>query len=219
MRTVRHLLVSGNDKLSAGVFHFDLPAVRTCPGKTPLCRSHCYATTGRFRYPQVQERLAWNLRQALRKDFVDRLAAELYRKGVLLMRWHVAGDFFSPDYARKALAVVDRSEHCTFWAYTRSWRVPAVFEVLKELAVRPNMTLWLSADADTGPPPVVPRGCKVAWMQTTEGEDTCGADLVFRIRPLRRLPLPIALPVCPTDTPEGKERGVSCATCQTCWRC
>lgn len=116
-RVVRPLLVAGNDKLSAGVYHFDLPAVATCPGRSPLCEDRCYATRGRFVFPQVRERLVWNYAQSRRADFVGRVCEELYRKGVVLMRWHVAGDVYSPGYARKMMDVIGRSPHCTFWFY------------------------------------------------------------------------------------------------------
>ncbi|QEL18771.1 GP88 family protein [Limnoglobus roseus] len=216
-RVIRPLLVAGNDKLSAGVFHFDIPAVLTCPGRSKLCVSRCYARRGRFAFPQVQERLAWNYAQSKRADFVELMADELYRKGILLCRWHVAGDIYSPTYARKMLEVIGRSPHCTFWFYTRSWRVPTIFPLIRAIAVMPNVRVWLSGDSETGYPPEVPDGCRVAWMQTEVGEDTENADLVFLDRPLRRLALPLLDKVCPTETPLGKERGTSCATCRLCW--
>ena len=217
METIRGLLTAGNEKLSAGVWHFDLTAVTTCPGRTELCTKCCYARRGRFAFPQVQERLAWNYAQSKRADFADRMVRELYRKGVILMRWHVSGDVYSPGYARKMLDIIRRSEHCTFWFYTRSWRVPAILPVLRDISVLPNCKVWLSADAETGYPPDVPEGARVAWMQTEE-EDGCeDADLVFLDRPLRKFELALAN-VCPAETPEGKKKGTTCATCRTCWK-
>ncbi len=219
METRRALLAQGNEKLSAGVFHFDLPAVRACPGKSRLCSSVCYATKGRYAFPQVRRRLAWALEQSKRRDFVDRLCRELYRKGVLLMRWHCAGDVYSPAYARKMLEVMARSDHTAFWLYTRSWRVPTIAPLVRAMAALPNCQVWLSADAETGDPPEVPANARVAWMATREDDDTSRAQLVFLDRPLRkRIPLGMADKVCPTETPLGKERGTSCATCRFCWR-
>ena len=114
------------------------------------------------------------------------------------------------------LEVIGRSPHCAFWLYTRSWRVPAIFPLIRAMSIMPNCQVWLSADAQTGAPPEVPDGCRVAWMQTGVGEDTRAADLVFLDRPLRRLALPLAN-VCPTETPSGRERGTTCATCRLCW--
>lgn len=217
METVRPLLVAGNDKLSAGVWHFDVPAKKCCPGRSQLCSRHCYAARNRFEYPQVKERLAWNFEQSKRSDFVDRMVDEMYRKGVILMRWFVSGDLYSPTMARKVLEIMGRSTHTTAWLYTRSWRVEKIFPVIKALSFLPNMHVWLSADKETGRPPEVPEHCRVAWMQTEVEEDTRGADLVFLVPHLRRIELPMVGTVCPTETPEGKARGTSCATCRVCW--
>ena len=219
-KVIRPLLLMGNEKLSASVAHFDLPAGTTCPGKSDLCYGRCYARKSRYTFPQVQERLQWSYTQSKRGDFVDRMVDELYRKGIILMRWHVAGDIYSPSYARKILEIALRSSHTTFWLYTRSWRVKRIYPVLEALSFMPNMKLWLSADAETGYPDEVPEQARVAWMQTEAYEDVECADLVFLDKPIRRgrVPLDVLSKVCPTDTQEGKSRGVTCATCRTCWQ-
>lgn len=215
-RVVRPLLALGNQKLSAGVWHFDIPAVQSCPGRSALCTSRCYGRRGRFAFPQVQERLAWNFAQSKRPDFAKRMVEEIYRKGIILCRLHVVGDIFSPGYARKLVEIISKSDHCTFWLYTRSWRIPAIFSVISDLSALSNCKVWLSADAETGMPPEVPKGARVAWMET-EAEGGCDeADLVFLDHPLRKLSLPMAN-VCPTETPAGKAKGVTCATCRKCW--
>lgn len=219
VKLVRSLLVQGNEKLSPSVSHFDIPAGSTCPGKSKLCYGKCYARRSRFTFPQVKERLRWCYEQSKRGDFVDRMVDELYRKGVVLMRWHVSGDVYSPAYARKMLEVIGRSSHTQFWAYTRSWRVKTIFPILKAISFMPNMKLWLSCDAETGYPDEVPEHARVAWMQTEAWENVEAADLVFLDKPVQkeRLPLTVVQKVCPTDTPEGKNRGVTCATCQYCF--
>lgn len=214
---IRGLLVQSNQKLGGSAFHFDLPPVRTCPGRSSLCESVCYARSGRFVFPQVQARLAWNLRQSLRDDFVDRMVRELYRKGVLLMRWHVAGDIGTPAYARKIQAIAERSPQVTMWTYTRSWRVEALAPILWEVAALPNFHLWLSADDETGYPSCVPERVRVAWMQTDESPET--ADLVFATREVRRTFRRVNLDLlCSAETPEGRQAGTTCSSCQFCWR-
>jgi Gene product 88 len=217
--TARSLLVAGNDKLGQMVMHFDIPAGLSCPGKSSLCHGKCYALKKRFLFPQVQERLRWSYLQAKRSDFPDRMCRELYRKGVLLMRFHVSGDIFSPAYARKILEIVRRSTHTSFWLYTRSWRVKNIAPVINDLSLLPNMKLWMSADSETGYPDFVPEGARVAWMKTEEEEDVERSDLIFLDHPLRRktIPLTIIDKVCPTETPEGHAKGISCATCRYCW--
>jgi hypothetical protein len=104
----------GNDKLSPQVAQFDLPAGPTCPGKSKTCCRRCYARRLRFPFPQVQARLRWNYCQAQRADFVPRMVDELFRSGIVLMRWHVAGDMFSRAYARKMLEISGQSQHTAF---------------------------------------------------------------------------------------------------------
>lgn len=58
----------------------------------------------------------------------------------------------------------------------------------------------------------------MAWMQTEVDDDPAQGDLVFRLSKLRKMPLPLAATVCPTETPAGKERGTTCSTCQFYWR-
>ena len=219
METKRGLLVAGNEKLSAQAFHFDLPAGRTCPGRSRLCHGRCYARRGRYAFPQVQERLNWCFEQSKRDDFVGKMTDELYRKGVLLMRWHCAGDVYSPAYARKMLEVMEKSEHTSFWLYSRSWRVATICPILKDMAALNNCKLWFSVDAETGYPEEVPENVRVAWLQTEDGEDLEDADLVFLDLPLRKRPIPLTVleKVCPAEIPEGKKKGVTCATCRYCW--
>ena len=218
MEIKRGLLTQANQKLGETLFHFDLPAVLTCPGRSSLCESKCYARRSRFLFPQVQQRMAWNYEQCKRKDFTDRMVRELYRKGVLVCRFHVSGDIFSPGYARKMIDIMKQSEHTRFFAYTRSWSVRTIEPLLREMADLDNLSLFFSADNETGMPADVPEKVRVAWMQVDESDDVEQADLVFRDKPLRSLPVTTTVKVCPTETVEGRQKGTTCATCGFCWR-
>jgi hypothetical protein len=160
--------------------------------------------------------MEWRLQQAKQRNFVDTMSDEVFRRGVLVLRVHVAGDFFTPAYTAKWIEIATRSPHTRFFGYTRSWRVPKIEPYLRAFAALPNVRLWYSADRETGMPPSVPDGVRVAWMQDTEAAPA-GGDLVFQVRKLRRLSLPLAAPVCEQETPEGKARGVNCANCTVCW--
>jgi hypothetical protein len=118
------------------------------------------------------------------------------------------------------LEVMSRSDHTTFWFYTRSWRVPTIFPLLKAISFLPNCKVWFSADCETGYPSEVPDGVRVAWMMTDEEQDTEDAELIFLLPSLRtgRIALPLAGTVCPSETPEGKQKGTTCASCRLCWR-
>jgi hypothetical protein len=218
METVRGLVTQANQKLGGSVFHFDLPAGDggACPGRTPTCSESCYARRGRFVFPQVQERLRANFAASKRADFAPRLASELYRKGVLALRWLVSGDVYSPAFARKMTAVVQATPFCRHWVYTRSWRLPGIAAVLRELALVENVAVWYSADRDAFPMDVPPRVRVAYLMSDAEDPPPRPVDLVFLVHRLRTRPLPLALPVCVQETPAGRAAGVTCTTCQEC---
>lgn len=217
MDRIRGLVVQSNEKLGGSVFHFDLPAGKVaCPGRTPTCSKFCYAQRGRFAFAQVQDRLRYCFEASKRKDFVPRMVSELYRKGVLAMRWMVSGDIYSPTFAGKMLAIVNATPFCRHWCYSRSWRIPTIEPVLRELALVENMSVWYSADRDAFPEFVPPR-VRVAWMMADQDDyPPDNVDLVFLVHKLRRLPLPMALTICPQETKEGKEFGTTCCTCGVC---
>lgn len=215
-RSPNNLLQLGNGKLGRAIHVWSIPAVETCPGSTSLCRSVCYATQHRFRFASVKRRLEWNLRQSRHTDFVDRMTDEIRSSGVLVLRLHVAGDFYDAEYTRKWLAIVKRSPRVCFFAYTRSWRETAIMPVLEELAVCRAMRLWLSTDDESGLPTTVPATARVTYLQSARGSVPTDVDLVFRTRQLRKLPaLPI---VCDQETVPGKQQGVTCGSCKRCFQ-
>jgi hypothetical protein len=167
----------------------------------------------------MQARLAENQALAQADDFVARIAAEIHRRGVHTLRIHVSGDFHDAAYVNKWAATARRCPRTTLYAYTRSWRVPTLVPALGALADHPNVRLWLSCDAETGLPIDVPPTVRVAYLQTDRHEEPTG-DLIFRVRPLRRLPTPhAALSVlCPSEVTAPRPNNVTCTSCRLCHR-
>lgn len=218
MGVVRELLRIANAKLGEGIHHFDLPAVVTCPGRTVVCEQVCYANRGRFKSPAVSGRLDWNLEQSRSAGFVDDMVREVRRKGVVVLRLHVAGDFYDAEYVGKWRQIMERMPHVRYYGYTRSWRVPRIASRLAELAALDSCRLWYSVDDEADVPELIPEGVRLAYLQSEAEQCLDGADLVFRLRRLRRLSR-VGLPmVCPNETPAGKEQGVNCGSCGHCWR-
>lgn len=216
---IRNLLTRGNGKLGEGVHAWSIPAVETCPGRSGLCSRVCYARSGRFRTRTMQSRLAENLAAARADDFAARVVAEVRRRGVHVLRIHVSGDFYDAEYAQKWATIARRCPGTTFYAYTRSWRVPTIAPALAELAGLPNVRLWYSCDAETGPPPELPPGIRIAYLQTDGHEQPIG-DLVFRVRPLRgpMASRPALAVVCPTELSVPRRPDVTCTSCRLCHR-
>jgi hypothetical protein len=212
------LLVQGNGKLGTAIHSWSIPAIGTCPGSTELCRRLCYAGLGHFLLPAVKERLDWNYNQSLRDDFSERMVQEIRRKGVIVLRIHVSGDFFSAEYAGKWLDIMRQCSKVRFYWYSRSWRVPAIAPMLEDMAALRCCYAWYSIDAETGVPLRLPAGVRLAYMQVSEDDRPELANLVFRVRRLRkgkRIGLPM---ICPAETPQGKERSTTCGSCQHCFR-
>jgi hypothetical protein len=210
------LLQQGNSKLGRAIHVWSIPAVDTCPGSTAICRDLCYAMRHRFRFNSVKRRLAWNLSQSRRDDFIERMIAEIRCCGALVLRLHVAGDFYDAEYTRKWLTIVKRSPRARFFAYTRSWGTASLVPALEELAACSAMRLWYSVDDESGIPESIPPSVRVAYLQTTSTMPPSGVDLVFRPQRLRTLPeLPI---VCDSETISGKQQSVTCGSCGRCFR-
>jgi hypothetical protein len=218
MPTVTNLLTRGNGKLGEGIHSWSLPAVETCPGRSTLCESVCYARSGRFRTQRMQDRLQANLDATLQADFEKRMVREITRRGVHILRIHVAGDFYDPAYAAKWRNIARRCKRSTMYAYTRSWRLPEYRVVFEEMAGLKNFHLWFSVDAETGIPTDIPKRVRLAYMQTDEDQDPRASDLVFRIPELRdtkvkRVGLTL---VCPTEQ-GAPVNDRSCTSCRRCF--
>jgi hypothetical protein len=217
------MLTPGNHKLGRWlIWGFGLPSGSpdSCPGLTDACRSDCYAVSVERYRPAAAALYRRNLRRSRRRDFVRRVRAFLVLHRVRVVRVHTGGDFYSPRYARKWLRVMRRCPRVRFFCYTRSWRVPAIKAVIDRMAELPNCRVWYSCDRDTGVPADVPPRVRVAWLMTVPGDlSPPGADLVFRVRRLRRATAPAATPpVCPAEDGRDRPVRITCERCGLCWR-
>lgn len=218
------MLTPGNKKLGGHlIWGFGLPsgAAGVCVGMTPTCRAHCYAVrTERYR-PKAARRYHHNLALSRGEGFARRVWALLVAHAVRVVRVHTGGEFYSAAYARKWLAVARRAHRVRFFTYTRAWRVPGIKPAIDELAALPNVRVWYSADRDTGLPPEIPAEVGVAWLMAAEDDHPpAGADLVFRVRRLRRHPLAEVggVRVCPAEDGHPRPRAPTCDRCGVCWR-
>jgi hypothetical protein len=221
------MLNAGNTKLGANrrIWTFSLPSRTSCPGRSPLCERHCYSSQIECWRASVRQRYERNWALSRRRDFVPRVVAFIVRRQVQLVLLHVVGDFYSPAYSRKWLTIMRQLPEVRFYFYSRSWRVPAIQRALVAMAEFPNVRAWLSCDRDTGVPDPVPAGFRIAWLMTAPNDLPPRAELVFRVRSLRRLVqkrvcwvggVGQAL-VCPTENGITGHR-TSCEQCGVCWR-
>ncbi len=85
----------GNHKLPRSIAIFNIPEIKTCPGKTSACTQFCYAKKTSIQYhhvvPPQQKR---NLRLSISKYFVHKICTELsFMKSIDTVRLHASGDF------------------------------------------------------------------------------------------------------------------------------
>lgn len=208
----------GNAKMGKKVLTWSIPAVLTCPGRSKLCESLCYADTGFFKMASVRGKHYKNWKLSQRNDF-HLIASELLKKvpDETLFRIHVAGDIYDATYAEKWLYILKQNPHLKAWLYTRSWRVPEIFSVLKDLNELKNLSLWFSVDKETGKPTKIPKGVRTAYLMTDDADvPNWTPDLYFRDYAARDSVVKYingAL-VCPAEN--GISGHVHCYQCKIC---
>jgi hypothetical protein len=187
-----------NTKLGAGVAGWSIPAVHTCPGRTKLCESICYATSGFFRMPKVEASHASNLQESHAPDFVDKINAQIKRsRSIKAIRIHPSGDFYSEAYVRKWIDIAKANPAVPMWGYTRSWRLQSFHPALKELAELPNIQLWASIDNETKAKGETPP----SWLRQADVmDDWTAAPSQF------------------TKCPNLKNKAITCAKCTYCFK-
>ena len=138
-----------NKKLGKHVTSVQRAAGITCPGESEWC-ARCYAIKGFFVRYKLQTRYA-------AEDLV------LPQKAGPLFRWHVSGDFDSPEIIATARDYAIANPDTKFWAYTRSWRIPALLPHLAGLRALPNVQLFASTDPTIVEEP--PAGWRIAYIE------------------------------------------------------
>ena len=169
----------GNKKLPKTTGIFNLPAARTCPGKTSACSAYCYAIRPERYWPEVAPSRENNLALSRRGDFPLRLGIALsYLPNQPVIRVHESGDFYSLAYIRAWLAVIRQYPQKVFYAYTRSFGLFAQVPVSEKPA---NFKLMASFDQTTTAAQRVNHARAKAWFSGTfsvvdKGAGSCPGD-------------------------------------------
>ncbi len=218
------MLSRGNTKLGAEIWAFSIPAsADVCVGATEACSSVCYAQRGRIVMPACRSAHEKNLEATLTDTFPDDIVALVRIHQIKLFRVHVAGDYYSPEYVEKWRQIAERCPGTVFLAYTRSWRKFALVPALMKLAALPNVRLWLSADRDSGEPPM--RGfpfAGVAYLMLSDRDrPRWRPDLVFRDRDHHEMKFVTTVYgdalVCPYEQGVERKVGMTCSRCRFCF--
>jgi hypothetical protein len=140
----------GNAKLF-GIYTFTLPSGKTCPGakdclamavrrngKTKLvrgkdCRFTCFQASLESIFPTLYNLAQYNL-ELLRKAKTVKAMGELIHnslpKNARIIRIHVGGDYFSPEYFMAWVNVALNNPNILFYSYTKSIHIWKRFKKL-----------------------------------------------------------------------------------------
>lgn len=204
------LLADGNEKLGSGIGAWSIPSVKTCPGKSALCKALCYA--GRY---EGRWKLDYSpkLRATKKADFISKMVAEAQFR--TLVRIHVAGDFYSAAYVHQWAEVARRCPGTKFYAYTRSWRDGSILPAIRVLEALPNVTVLYSCDKETGVPNGAPKE-KLVWMATDDTDTPpVPVRIVFRVKRKTVMAKMAGSIVCPKEN--GIKNPVTCGKCKLCF--
>ena len=124
-KTKDYIKVSfGNSKLPKGTMIFNLPAVVTCPFKTPLCAMSCYARKAEIQYKHVvPQARQWNLDRVNKGTFKQLMieAIDKHSKKIKAIRIHESGDFMKQSYLDDWFSIARVYPEIPFYAYTKSF--------------------------------------------------------------------------------------------------
>src|SRR5574343_650785 len=115
-------LSRGNRKLKQGYLIWNLPAVKTCPGSTAICRKLCYARKAERVYPDVLPCRMSNYHDSKKESFTDDMimliekTLKTYKKFNGYFRVHESGDFYNQKYLDSWFKIVAQFPEIKFLA-------------------------------------------------------------------------------------------------------
>ncbi len=144
-------VAKGNYKIGKDTLVFSLPAAKTCPHSTTMCRHFCYAKQAELQYKEVLPSRTRNFNETKKEDFVKDMVntikckvANAKKEPIKYFRIHESGDFYSSNYFEKWLQIIEQIPNVQFLAFTKS---SFVKEYLDRLPA--NLNLYYSVWADT----------------------------------------------------------------------
>ena len=164
---VRLWICDGNKK-TGNIPTFSLPAISTCPGKTPLCTRICYAKRTERRFLRVYLTRVWNFSQVIANhnwwQAIIYWIRERQAKGkpVNYFRIHEGGDFFNQRYLDQWKEIARACPETRFLAFTKSFHL--------DYSDKPdNLIIYWSVMEDT-PKERIPREGLYAYVGHADKE-------------------------------------------------
>jgi hypothetical protein len=185
-----------NKKLT-GIFHFDLPAVKSCLN-CESCKDSCYAMKSQRQYKQTRFQRDLNLElaeghlellsQLLQAQLDDEKRRAQKRDDKLYIRIHVSGDYPTQDYIAMWHELALCNPTVTFYGYSK------VFDIL-------------DLEAFNGLPNVnIVNSCPAGY-----GKNYGPLEEAMAMRK------DLNCPICPATLPQNKDKKITCGgTCKLC---
>ena len=117
------LSVGCNRKLGKKIGIFNLPAEKTCPGRTKECGRVCYAKKAERIYPNSLAKRRWNHAFANSLGFVQAITDEIRKYGLEKVRIHESGDFYNQRYLNRWIKIAADCPDTRFLAFTKSFHL------------------------------------------------------------------------------------------------
>lgn len=179
------LYLQSNSKLrdsSTFTYAFNLPAVATCPG-AGICKEYCFALAEQRRYPSVMAYRQRSLELSKSEEFIPTILKELD----IVRRWHwdygtqfavrihASGDFYSPEYVRKWLTIIEIRPDVRFYAYTKSITIWKRLDATYRLPTNLTLIYSMGSTADIKVDTAIDRHARI--FQTEEDAIASGYTL------------------------------------------
>lgn len=182
---------TGNSKLGPAIPSINLPAGTTCNPNAP-CFKGCYATRGRFLYPNAKNSQMGNLNAYLEnpQQYFEDIA---YRTRLsLFVRWHSSGDIIDERYLEGMCWVARQNPNTQYLAFTKQFEIVNNYKANKHRIPR-NLHIVFSSWKDWVPEN--PYKFPTSWVYFPKDVDNTNQHI------------PANAVVCPNN----------CAKCQRCW--
>ena len=143
---------TGNKKLAPTAdtkfLIWNLPAEKTCPFATELCKKFCYAKKAERMYKGARNAREVNFTDSLSPAFTVAMGLEIrkyinrpsWRGKKVLFRIHESGDFYNKEYVQKWIDIANIFPNIQFLAYTKSVRFFAGLDIPENLTIR--FSVW-----------------------------------------------------------------------------
>jgi len=131
---------------------FSLPAVKTCPGSTELCKKNCYALKAEKVWKGPKQSRNRNYDISMTKEFVDKMIHKISKSNKEYFRVHESGDFYSQEYLDKWIKIFEEfnieDKKKKFLIYTQKYDLD--YSKLPSNVIL-YWTIWPDTDIDKVP--------------------------------------------------------------------